>query len=124
MGQTTLSARELAAKLVGLLEKGEFEKAQNELFSQDIVSFEFSDAEGRVAETKGLAAILNRTRQFQAMLESVQGLKISAPLVQGNAIALEFELDFTAKGAGRQQLAEIILYVVKDGKITHEQFFN
>lgn len=33
-------------------------------------------------------------------MESVQGLKVSDPLIQGNAIAVGFELDFTAKGAG------------------------
>ncbi len=62
--------------------------------------------------------------QFQAAVASVQDIKTSAPLVKGNSIAFEFQLDFTLKNGGPQRLAEIIVYVVKDGKIILEQFFN
>lgn len=119
----TLSVQEVADKLTKLVGSGQFEEAQNSLFAQDVVSIDLPDAKGKAAEFRGLPSIIERTHQFQAAVASVEGLKISKPIIQGNAIAIEFELDFTAKNGGKQRLVEIIVYVVKDGKVFHEQFF-
>ena len=118
------STAEIAARLHELCSVGQFETAQREFFSTDVISIEVPDAAGVRQETKGLDAVTVKREQFQDAVASVQGLKTSAPLVQGNSIAFEFQLDFTLKNGGPQRLAEIILYVVKDGKVVLEQFFN
>ncbi len=123
MGQTKLSVQEIAGKLAELLNSGAFATVQNTLFAQDVLSIDLPDANGKTTQYTGVDAILKRTEQFQAAVASVERLRVSAPIVQGNAIAVEFELDFTLKQGGPQQLAEIIVYMVKDGKIVHEQFF-
>jgi hypothetical protein len=123
MEQTKLSVQEIASRLVELAGSGQFETAQNELFAPDAISIELPDTDGNISEANGLDAIGKKREQFQAAVESVQGLKVSSPIIQGNAFAFEFELDFTLKTGGPQRLAEICLYQVKDGKVVREQFF-
>ncbi len=123
MEQTNLSVQEIASRLVELAGTGQFETAQTELFAQDAISIELPDANGNLSEAKGLNAIGEKREQFQSAVESVQGVKAGPPIIQGNAFAFEFELDFTLKAGGPQRLAELCLYLVKDGKIIREQFF-
>jgi hypothetical protein len=118
------TTREIAAKFIQLVSAGQFEKAQKEFFSPDVVSIEFPDAEGHCSEVSGMAAVTTKREEFQAIVESVQGLKTSAPLIQGDVFAFEFELDFTVKGVGPQRIAEICVYHVRNGKIFKEQFLN
>jgi hypothetical protein len=116
--------QEIASAFFGLVSAGKFEEAQKTFFSPDIVSSELADAEGNRKKSEGIDAISSNRENFQAIVESVEGLKTTAPVVYGNSFAFGFELDFTAKGGNKQLLSEICLYQVQDGKIVTEQFFN
>ena len=72
---------------------------------------------------KGLAAIREKSAQFQSRVEAFHGSTLSEPIVTGNYFALTWDFDITFSGQGRMQLSEICVYKVEDGKIVMEQFF-
>lgn len=118
-----MTTSEIAHRLVDLSRAGLFEDAQKELFADDIVSIEPNDIQGFEKIVKGKQAIVEKGHKFQQMVETVHEIKVSEPLVSGNAIAFILDMDTTMKGMGRSQMKEICLYQVKDGKIVSEQFF-
>jgi hypothetical protein len=119
-----MSTKEIADRLAGHCRKGAWEAAQKELFAEDAVSFEQQDSPGFSKETRGLQAIFEKGRKWEAMLEKTHGITVAEPLVAGDSIALGITMDVTMKGRGRMQIAEIAVYKVKNGKIVSEQFFN
>ncbi len=114
---------QIAARLVELCRQGQFEQAQKELFAEDVVSIEAFATPGFQKETKGLAANIEKGRQFEAMTEETHSIQVSEPLISGNIIAFVLEMDMTMKGRGRTAFNELCVYHVKDGKIISEQFF-
>jgi ketosteroid isomerase-like protein len=119
-----MSIEKIASRLVEFCRKGEYEQAQKELYADDAVSVEPEGLPpGALGNVKGLEAIFEKGRDFQARLEAVHGTHVSDPIIAGNWFALEMTLDVTMKGRGRVVLKEICVYRVRDGKISREQFF-
>ena len=117
-----MSTEQIAKRLVELCRKGEYEQAQKELYADDAVSIEMDGSQG-LGNAKGLAAIFEKGRQFNAMLEAVHGGTVSEPVIAGNWFSVAATLDATMKGRGRVNMREICAYGVRDGKIFREQFF-
>ena len=113
----------IAARLVELCRSGDWETAQHELYAQDAVSIEPVASPEFDKETKGLQAILEKGRKFEAMISESNGNTVSEHLITQNAIAFKLEMDVTMKGRERTKWAELCVYEVKDGKIVLEQFF-
>jgi len=120
----TMSTQEIAKSLASLCEKGQFEKAQKELFAEDVVSVEANEMPGFPREEHGLKAIIEKGHRWEKMVESTHGVKVSNPLIAGNSIAFSMEMDITMKGKGRSKMNELCVYEVKDGKVISEHFFN
>jgi ketosteroid isomerase-like protein len=119
-----MNTKQIADRLVELCRKGEFEKAQKELFSEDAVSIEPHATPAFPKETKGLQAILEKGEKWNSMQEKFYGVTVSKPLVAGETIALSLTLDFKMKDRERMNNPEIAIYHVKDGKIISEEFFR
>lgn len=117
-----MTTQEIADRLVALCRQGKFEDVQKELHAKDVVCLEPYGTAVFPRETKGLDALLNKGRQFTAMIEQVHALTVSDPLVAGNAFVCAMHFDVTLKGRGRTVLDELSLYQTKDGKIISEQF--
>jgi hypothetical protein len=117
-----MTTQEIATKLAELCTKGEFENAQKELYADDVVSIEQYDSPGFAKETKGLPAVNEKIRHFMSMVEEVYKTTVSAPLISGNSFAFTMDMDVKMKGRDRENMSEICMYVVKDGKIVSEQF--
>lgn len=114
----------IAQRLVELCREGKFEQAQEELYAPDAVSIEPEGLPpGALGNAKGLPAIIEKGRQFQAAIEAVHGGTVSEPAVAGNWFSVALMFDATFKGRGRMKLEEICVYRVRDGKIVQEQFF-
>jgi hypothetical protein len=114
----------VAKRLVELCRQGKFEEAQNELYSNDAVSIEMEGLPaGSIGNAKGLDAIREKGRQFNAGIEAVHGGTVSDPIVTGNWFSIVLTMDATFKGRGRVNMEEICVYQVRDGKIVREQFF-
>lgn len=118
-----MKTEEIAKRLVELCREAKWETAQRELFAQDAVSIEPYAGHGFEKETKGLPAIIEKGKKFDAMIEKLYSLEVSDPLVVENAFTCRMAMDVTMKGQPRMQMKEICLYSVKDGKVTSEQFF-
>jgi len=117
-----MTTNEIAERLVALCRQGQFETAQQELFAEDVVSIEPYGTAKFPKETRGLNALLEKGRQFTALIEQVHSLSISTPLVAANAFTCAMHLDLTLKGHGRVTNHELCIYEVKDGKIVAERF--
>ena len=118
-----MSTTEIANRLVELCKKGEFETAQKELFADDAVSIEPHSTPDFEQVTKGLNAIIEKSRKWSGMVEEQHGMSVSEPLVSDNSFAVTMHLDVTMKGRGRMSMTELCVYNVKDGKVVSEQFF-
>jgi hypothetical protein len=118
----TMTTKEIAEKLVAYCRQGKFEEAQVELYSKDAISIEPEDTPMSPAETKGLAAIVEKGRRFSSALETVHSMKVSDPLLSEGSFACTMILDATMKGRGRTTITELCVYVVADGKIVSERF--
>jgi limonene-1,2-epoxide hydrolase len=121
--QKKMTVPQIANRLAELCNQGDFEKAQRELFAEDAISIEPYASTGFEKETKGLSAILEKGKKFNAMVEETHSCSVSNHILAGNAIALVLTMDVTMKGQERSKIAEICVYEVKDGKIISEQFF-
>ena len=118
-----LTITDIANRLVELCREGQYEQAQDELYSEDALSIEPPQSQG-LQSVKGLEEIKKKGRSFQDMVETIHGSEITGPVIAGNNFSIGFILDATLKGMGRQQMAEICVYEVKDGKVIKEQFFS
>lgn len=117
-----MTTKEIADRLVALCREGKYETAQKELYSKDAVSIEPEHSPG-LQTVKGLDAIVEKGRQFQAMIEAVHSSTLTDAVIAGNVFAVAAVLDVTLKGMGRVPMEEVAVYEVKDGKVVKEQFF-
>lgn len=118
-----MTTPEIAARLVELCGKGDFDKAQRELYADDAISIEPYATPEFPKETKGLKAIIEKGKKFEDLTEELHNVTVSNPLVTGNVIALVLTMDITMKGKKRMSMGELCVYQVKDGKIVFEEFF-
>jgi ketosteroid isomerase-like protein len=118
-----MKTKEIAEKLVAYCRKAKWADAQNELYAADAVSIEPYATPAFTKETKGLPAILEKGRKFDAMIEEMHSLTVSEPLVADSSFAMSMSLDVTMKGQPRMKMSELCVYLVKDGKIVSEQFY-
>lgn len=117
-----MTTAEIARRLVELCRTAQWETAQKELYSQNVISIEPHATPAFEKETRGLDAIIEKGRKFSAMVEQMHALTVSDPIVADNSFACTMRLDATMKGQGRMTMTELCVYEVKDGKIVAEQF--
>ena len=117
---TNKTTAQVANRLVELCREGKILDAEQELFADNITCIE--PAHGGPVVT-GKAAVTEKSKQFDAMMEEVHGGHISDPVVCGNWFSIGWMLDATMKGRGRQKLEEICVYKVENGQIVLQQFF-
>lgn len=107
-----------------LCRQGQFDAAQHELYSKDCKSTEpEGNMSGFPKEVQGLDAIVEKGKHFQKMVEAVHSIKVSDPIVAGNAFAFTLDMDITMTGQGRQKMTEVSVYQTRDGKVVAEQFY-
>ena len=116
------TTQEVANRFHELAQTGQWDKIQDELFAEHAASIEPPKAMG-MQSVEGLAAIREKGKQFGEMVEEMHGGYSSSPVVGGRYFSVAMGMDCTMKGMGRQQMDEIAVYEVKDGKIVKEQFF-
>src|SRR5215213_1773871 len=105
-----MKTEEIARRLVALCREQKWEAAQKELYAANAVSVEPHETPAFSKETKGLPGILEKGEKFVAMVETMHSLKVSDPIVAGNAFACTMQMDLTMKGQGRMQMGELCVY--------------
>jgi SnoaL-like domain len=118
-----MTSEKIAHRLVELCRQGQWEKAQNELYAEDVTSIEPQASAGFEKETHGLHAIIEKGHKFESMVEEAHSYVVSEPLIAGNSIAFTIRMDVTMKGQGRTVMDELCVYHVKNGKVVQEEFF-
>jgi len=116
-----MTTHEIASRLVELCRQGKIAEAQEELYSDSIISLEPMGAP--MQNVEGKANVIAKGHHFQSMIEEFHGSTISEPVVADDHFSLSWMMDCTLKGMGRQAMNEICVYKVEDGKIASEQFF-
>lgn len=114
---------QIATRLADYCRKEQFTLALEELYAENAVSIEQFEFPGFDKETRGLGAMMEKDRKFNAMVESRYGTTVSAPLIAGNSFCFVLTMDMKMKGRDRETLTELCVYTVTDGKIILEQFF-
>lgn len=120
--EAVMTTQDVANRMNELFQANKWDQVQDELFSNDCESIEPPNAAG-LKNVKGLAAIKQKGKDFNAMIEEMHNGWCSEPLVGGNFISFAMGMDVTMKGMGRMNMEEICVYEVKEGKIVKEQFF-
>ena len=116
-----MAIKDVAQGLVDLCRRGQYEEASTRYYADDIVSVEAGG--GGPPETKGLAAMLEKTKWFMENHE-VHGGQVDGPYINGDQFVVHFKVDITPKATGqRTTLEEMGVYTVKNDKVVHERFF-
>lgn len=118
-----MTTKEIAHRLVALCREAKWETAQRELFAENAVSREPEPHPAFDQETRGRDAIIAKGRKFDSMIEKLNAVTVSDPIVADGAFSIAMGLDAVMKGQGPVKVNEICVYVVRDGKIVSEQFF-
>jgi len=113
---------QVAHRLVELCRTGQYDQAHQELYAQDAVSIE-GDGQNGESIARGMDAIREKGKQWADNLVEVHGGSVSEPVIADGWFSVAMGLDATYKDMGRVAMKEIAVYQVRDGKITHEQFF-
>ena len=117
-----MTTQEVASRLYELCATHQHDVAYAELFAPNAKNIEPPHA-NNMASVDGIAAILEKTKQFNASIEEIHSGYTHEPKVFGPYIFMEMGMDVTFKGMGRKQMNEMCKYEVKDGKIISEEFF-
>lgn len=119
---TTTAA--VAEELVSFCRAGRNLDAINTLYSPDIVSIESMGNEQMPREMKGIDAIREKNRWWVEN-NTVNSAAVEGPFIaDGDKFAVYYNYDVTSKQTGkRNQMEEMALYTVGDGKVVREQFF-
>ena len=122
IAEQTRTTAEVAARFNELAKEGNWNKIQDELFADNAVSIEPPTSPG-LQSAEGKAAIKQKAKTFNEMVEEMHGGYSTDPVVAGNFFSVAMGMDVTMKGMGRTKMDEIAVYEVKDGKIVKEEFF-
>jgi ketosteroid isomerase-like protein len=120
---TATSTATVAEELVSFCRAGRNADAINTLYSPDIVSVESMGNESMPREQKGIDAIRGKN-QWWAENNEVHSATVDGPFLSDDKFAVYYNYDVTFKPTGkRNNMEEMALYTVKDGKVVREQFF-
>jgi hypothetical protein len=117
-----MNTEEVATKLMEHCRNGEWMKAVDDLYAEDIVSVEAHAMENMPAEMRGIDQVRGKTEWWEENFE-VHSAKLGGPFVARDTFVVQFDVDVTEKTSKkRTQLSEVGIYTVKDGKVTREEF--
>ena len=120
--KTTLTTGEVAARFNELAQQEKWFEIQDELFADNVRSIDpenspyFGYAEGK-------APVRKKGMDWVEKVEQVHSAIATQPVIGGNHFAVGYSFEITTKDFGRIKIEEIMVYEVKDGQITLEQFF-
>jgi hypothetical protein len=73
--------------------------------------------------TKGLAANIEREKQFMSGVKEWKGFNVTATGVGDNVTFYEVTMDFIATNGQHMHLEQVSVARWKNGKIVHERFY-
>jgi hypothetical protein len=116
------TTHEVAARYSQLARQEKWFEIQDELFSENVKSIEPAHSPW-LKSAEGKAAVLKKGEEWVKRIEAVHRRHTTEPVVAGNHFAVGREVDITVQGIGRIQINQVMMYEVKHGQITSQQFF-
>ena len=117
-----MNTLEVANKWRTMCLNGENMECINKLYADNVVSKEMPGVPyGEMVS--GKQNVLEKSKQWLENVIEFHSNEISEPVVAGNHFSSKMAFDVTFKDRGRQQMEEVCVFEVKDGKIINEQFF-
>lgn len=116
-----MNAIEIGKRLVELTSNDNDAQALDELYSDNVVSIE---AGGEEAQTwEGLEAVRGKHAWWNEMT-TVHSTSAKGPFASGtdDQFVVRFDMDVTMQGQEREQMQEVGLFTVADGKIVREVY--
>jgi ketosteroid isomerase-like protein len=119
-----MTFQEIAAELVAGCRENRTKANLDVLYAPDAISVEAMDASGAGREVQGIDAIKAKHDWWDSAFE-VLGGSISDPMPHGeDRFAVIFEMKAKNLETGQiDDMKEVAVYTVADGKITREEFF-
>ncbi len=115
---STVNLEERLQQLVRSIGEGRNLEAMNEFYAENI-----SMQENANAPTVGLAANIEREKQFLAFVKEWKGAAVKAMAVNGSASFVEWVLDWVAIDGTPVHREQIAVARWRDGKIVQERFY-
>jgi ketosteroid isomerase-like protein len=120
--EKAMTTQEIADRFYELAQQENWFGIQDEFFSDDVKSIE-PEGSPYFGYAEGKGAVRKKGEDFVSRIESVHGLRTTAPIVAGNHFVVGREKDITVRPHGRININQVMLYEVRDGRIVKEQFF-
>lgn len=118
-----VTTQQTADRLRQLCQEGDFDKAREELYADDIVSLEDGNPNAP-QRVEGIESKKQKDEAFRSSLSEVHSIKVSQPIISDNYFTVGMDMDATFKDTGRHNMDEICVYRCNsEGKIDKEQFF-
>jgi ketosteroid isomerase-like protein len=120
-----MTTQELANRYFELFQQRQVAEIYEQLYSADIICTEpeHALAIGVPTLTKGIEAVLAKSKARQETIAEVHSFFCTEPIVGGTYFSVAMGRDMTFKNGQRVQLAEIAVFGVRDDKIVSETFF-
>jgi hypothetical protein len=117
-----MNTLEVAEKWKQMCLEGKNLECINELYADNVVSKEMPGVPyGEIVS--GKQNVLEKSQQWLNDVVEFHSNEISEPLIAGNHFSSKMNFDVTFKSRGRQQMEEVCVFKVEDGKIANKQFF-
>lgn len=117
-----MNTQDVANKWAQMCREGKNMECIEELYADNVVSKEMPGVPyGEIVS--GKQNVWDKSKQWLDNVVEFHGGNISDPVVAGNHFTSKMEFDVTFKDRGRQQMEEVCVFEVSDGKIVNEQFF-
>ena len=116
-----MNTKEVANKWLTMCREGKNLEFIDAFYADNVVSKEMPDMPN--AAISGKQNIWNKSKEWLDNVEEFHGNDISEPVVAGNYFTSKMSFDVTFKDRGRQQMEEVCVFEVQNGKIASEQFF-
>ena len=115
---STTSLQQRLNDLFGYIRQGTIIEAMNEFYDKDTVMQDNANP-----PTKGLAANIEREKQFMSGVKEWKGFTVTASGVGDNVTFYESTSDFVTTGGQPVHLEQVSVAKWKNGKIVHERFY-
>ncbi len=118
-----MTVTDIANDLVAICKTGDFHTPGEKYWADDVVSVEAGGPPGMDPVSRGKAAAIGKG-EWWTNAHTIHSTEVEGPYVNGDQFTVRFRMDVTFKETNaRQQMDEIALYTIKDGKIAEERFF-
>lgn len=112
------TVRDRATALIEYIQTGRILEAMTEFYAPDVQM-----QENAKPPTLGLAANIEREKQFLAYVKEWKGFTVRALATDGDVSFMECAADFLAVDGKDVHMEQVAVARWRDGKIVHERFY-